>query len=83
MAAIEIILIIVVVYLALGVLFLIPFLIKGITKVDDGARGSNIGFKIIIIPGVVVFWPVLLSKWIKTNRNHGDTKAQRNTEKTL
>ena len=83
MAAIEIILIIVVVYLALGVLFLIPFLTKGITKVDEGAHGSTIGFKIIIIPGIIVFWPTLLSKWMKGNRNHGDTKAQRNTEKTL
>jgi hypothetical protein len=67
-AAIEIILIIVAVYLALGVLFLIPFLIKGITKVDEGADGSTIGFKIIIIPGVIVFWPALLSKWTKANR---------------
>jgi hypothetical protein len=68
MAAIEIILIIVVVYLALGVLFLIPFLTKGITKVDEEADGSTIGFKIIIIPGVIVFWPMLLSKWMKAKR---------------
>jgi len=68
MVAIEIILIMVVVYLALGVLFLIPFLIKGISKVDEGAHGSTIGFKIIIIPGVIVFWPALLSKWVKSNK---------------
>ena len=68
MVAIEIILTIVVVYLALGVLFLIPFLIKGISKVDEGAHGSTIGFKIIIIPGVIVFWLVLLRKWMKANR---------------
>ena len=76
MEATEIILIIAAVYLALGVLFLIPFLMKGIYKMDEGAHGSTIGFKIIIIPGVIVFWPVLLSKWMKGNRNHGDTKAQ-------
>ena len=62
---IEIILIIVAVYLLLGVLFVIPFLMKGLNKVDEGAHGSTIGFKIIIIPGVIVFWPVLLSKWMK------------------
>jgi hypothetical protein len=65
MVAIEIILIIVSIYLALGVLFLIPFLVKGISKVDEGAPGSTIGFKIIIIPGVIVFWPFLLKKWMK------------------
>jgi len=81
MLAVKIILMIVFVYLALGVLFVISFLIKGITKVDEGAYGSTIGFKIIIIPGVIVFWPVLLKKWMK-NLNHRDTKAQRNTERT-
>ena len=79
---VEILLIIVAVYLLVGVLFVIPFLMKGLNKVDQGAHGSTIGFKIIIIPGVIVFWPVLLSKWIKENGNHGDTKAQGNTEKT-
>ena len=62
---VEILLIIAAIYLVLGVLFVIPFLMKGLNKVDEGANGSTIGFKIIIIPGVIVFWPVLLSKWMK------------------
>ena len=70
---VEIFLIIVAVYLLIGVLFVIPFLMKGLNKIDEGAHGSTIGFKIIIIPGVIVFWPVLLSKWIKENENHEDT----------
>jgi len=73
---VEILLMIAAVYLVLGLLFVIPFLMKGLTKVDEGAHGSTMGFKIIIIPGVIVFWPVLLSKWMKGNMNHGDTKAQ-------
>jgi hypothetical protein len=64
---VEVILIIVLIYLLLGVLFVILFLINGLTKVDAGAHGGTIGFKIIIIPGVIVFWPVLLNKWIKAN----------------
>jgi hypothetical protein len=63
---VEILLIIATIYLLLGVLFVIPFLLKGLKKIDEGAQGSTIGFKIIIIPGVIVFWPVLLSKWMKT-----------------
>ena len=62
---VEILLTIVAIYLVLGVLFLIPFLMKGLNKIDEGAHGSTIGFKIIIIPGVIVLWPVLLSKWMK------------------
>ena len=79
---VEILLIIAAIYLLVGVLFVIPFLMKGLNKIDEGAHGSTIGFKIIIIPGVIVFWPVLLSKWMKGNMNHGDTKAQTNTERT-
>jgi len=79
---VEMLLIMAAIYLLIGVLFVIPFLMKGLNKVDEGAHGSTIGFKIIIIPGVVVFWPVLLSKWMKEKRNHGDTKAQRNTVAT-
>ena len=78
---IEAALIIVAIYLLIGILFVIPFLLKGLTKVDETAHGGSIGFKIIIIPGVIVFWPLLLNKWMK-NLKHVDTKAQRNTEKT-
>ena len=81
MMFVQIILILILIYLLLGVLFAIPFLLKGLAKVDDGAHGGTIGFKIIIIPGVIVLWPLLLKKWMK-NWNHGDTKAQRNTERT-
>ena len=79
---VEILLIIAAIYLALGVLFVIPFLMKGLNKVDEGAHSSTIGFKIIIVPGVIVFWPVFLSKWRKSNLNHKGTKALRNTKDT-
>lgn len=53
------------IYLLIGVVFVIPFLLRGLTKVDETAHGGTIGFKIIIIPGVIVFWPLLLKKWMK------------------
>ena len=65
---VEAILIIAVVYLLLGVLFVIPFLMKGLTKVDKGALGSTVGFKIIIVPGVIVLWPLMLRKWLAASR---------------
>ena len=63
---VQILLTVAAAYLALGVLFVIPFLMKGLNKVDEGAHGSTIGFKIIIIPGVIVLWPVLLRKWMNS-----------------
>lgn len=73
---VELILIIVLTYLLLGVLFVIPFLWKGLTKVDEGAHGGSVGFKIIIIPGVIVFWPVLLSKWMKSGSEASNVKGE-------
>jgi len=68
MAIVTIILYIVAVYLALGFLFMIPFVIKGVDRIDENAHGSSIGFRIIIIPGVIVFWIVLLKKWLKMGK---------------
>jgi len=68
MTIVTIILYIVAVYLAMGFLFMIPFVIKGVDRIDESAHGSSIGFRIIIIPGVIVFWIVLLKKWMKINK---------------
>jgi len=66
---IEIMLLLIALYLFLGFIFAIAFLIKGIDLVDDGAHGSTFGFKLIIIPGVIVFWPVLMKKWLIAKNN--------------
>lgn len=62
---VSIILIAVAVYLAAGLIFAIPFVIKGVSKVDEGAHGGSLGFRIIIIPGTMLFWPFLLKRWMK------------------
>ena len=62
------ILIIVAMYLAAGLIFAIPFVLKGVTQIDEGAIGSKWGFRVIIIPGVMVFWPLLLKKWMKASK---------------
>ena len=62
-------LIIVAIYLACGFVFAIPFVIKGSQRIDEGAHGSTWGFKIIIIPATIIFWPLLLKKWIAATKN--------------
>ena len=68
MIAVNIVLIALGIYLLLGFLFAIPFIIKGVIKIDEGAHGSGWGFRIIIIPGTIVFWPFLLKKWMHTDK---------------
>jgi hypothetical protein len=64
------------IYILAGFLFAVVFLFKGIEKVDVSAHGATWGFKLIIIPGVVALWPVLLNKWIKSKTaSHDETPA--------
>lgn len=62
---VEVLLLGLLIYLAAGFLFAIVFIIKGVTVIDKGATGSGWGFRLIIIPGTIVFWPLLLMKWTK------------------
>jgi len=50
-------------YLACGLLFAIPFGWKGVGAVDPRAAHSSWRFRLIILPGVMIFWPGLLRRW--------------------
>jgi len=65
-AVVSLVFIVLAVYIIAGIIFTIFFQVKGLSKIDEGVHGSTIGFRIIIIPGCIVFWPVLLKKWIIT-----------------
>lgn len=56
-------------YLLSGLVFALAFAIKGVTVIDEGAEGTKPGFRLIIIPGAIIFWPVLLIKWVKAVKN--------------
>jgi hypothetical protein len=77
MIVVEIIFIVIVIYLVAGLLFSIPFILKGVSKIDEGARGATWGFRLIIIPGTMIFWPLLLKKWMATakRKRHDKTAA--------
>jgi hypothetical protein len=40
-----------------------------VTKIDEGAVGSTWGFRVIIIPGVMMFWPLLWRKWMNAKQD--------------
>ena len=52
-------------YAAVGLGFAIIFLTVGIHQVDKQARGSGVGFRLIILPGVAALWPLLLMRWVR------------------
>ena len=50
-------------YLALGVAFAVAFQSLGLARVDAAARGAGWSFRVLITPGVIALWPVLLLRW--------------------
>ena len=51
------------VYVLAGLVFAVPFVWRGVERVDPAARGATWGFRVVIVPGVVVLWPLLLRRW--------------------
>lgn len=51
------------VYAALGLLFVLPFVLRGAAAIDPGAREGTWGFHLLMVPGVVAFWPLLAHRW--------------------
>lgn len=78
MLVLEIIFWVVTFYLVCGFVFAIPFVLKGAEKIDEGAQGATWGFKLIIIPGTVVFWPLLLNKWLQARKRKATDNADKN-----
>ena len=54
-------------YMVLGLVFSIYFYLKGAAKIDDGTKDAPWHFKVIIFPGVVLFWSILLLKLVRSN----------------
>jgi hypothetical protein len=49
-------------YLALGALFAVPFLLVGVQRVDPAAGGAW-AFRLLVRPGCVALWPLLARRW--------------------
>lgn len=62
-------------YAALGVLFAAAFVVRGVQCVDTQAIGAGRGFRLLILPGVAAFWPLLIARWL---RGAGDPPLERN-----
>jgi hypothetical protein len=58
-------------YVLAGLLVGLAFVARGVGAVDSGARSAGIGFRLVILPGVVALWPIVLRMWIAALRRAG------------
>ena len=54
-------------YGAAGAALAIAFLLWGIDRVDPSARGAY-AFRPLLIPGLVLLWPLVAARWIAFER---------------
>ena len=51
------------IYLLCGLVFAVPFVLAGVGKIDPHAQHGSWGFRLLIIPGTMALWPLLLRRW--------------------
>ena len=73
----EIIVYAVFLYLAIGFFFALWFIAFGVTKLDDSAKDTSIGFRFLIFFGAIPFWVLLLKRILKNEKRPTEKTAHR------
>ena len=55
-------------YVVIGLLVGLAFVLRGVNRVDPAAGDSPFVFRIVILPGCVGLWPVVLLKWFNAGK---------------
>lgn len=79
MGAGSVILWVVEVYAAIGMVCGAAFVLRGVGRVDDAAKGVPIGFRLVIFPGAAALWPWVLVKWARASAFRSDASAGRHS----
>ena len=52
------------IYLLCGLVFAVPFVVVGVKRIDPHALYGSWGFRLLIFPGAMALWPLLLRRWM-------------------
>jgi len=70
----------------IGLTTAVIFLTVGIDRIDDDARGAYV-FRILLIPGIILIWPMVLLRWITlelgSDHPHSRHQPPRNAHLTM
>ncbi len=65
------------IYAAVGFIFAIAFVWKGVGKIDPAAVEGTTGFRLLIIPGTIALWPILARRWLQSQGPPEECNAHR------
>ena len=69
-AAANIILLLAGIYTGAGLLVGVWLVAFGLARLDAAARGAGVGVRLIILPGVVALWPLMLRRALRPGSTH-------------
>lgn len=64
-ATISILLLLLLVYLILGAMVALLLYSRGLQQIDEATADTGWGFKLLILPGLLCFWPLFLMRLFK------------------
>jgi hypothetical protein len=50
-------------YLTCGLTFAVAFALVGVKRIDPRAAHGSWGFRVLMVPGTMALWPLLLRRW--------------------
>jgi hypothetical protein len=54
------------VYLLVGALFALPFACRWAARLDPAAAQGTGGFRLLVLPGAILLWPLLLVRVLRS-----------------
>lgn len=62
------------IYLAVGLVFGVAFVLVGAARIDPAAQHGSWGFRLLILPGSALLWPLLWHRWHSGTRQPPEEK---------
>lgn len=64
-------------YLGVGLVFALVFVVRGVQQIDRHAVGGSWGFRLAILPAAATLWPILLRRWLRRSPPPEERNAHR------
>ena len=56
------------IYLSVGVAISLWLLVRKVGMLDEAANHTGIGFRLLLVPGLTIFWPLFLRRSLRGDR---------------